>query len=86
MFARSDLGRSAPTPPSENRALGALILIVCIVILLIVALSADAAIFGPLNATDSATQTWQADHPALPPGHPTLPAPINPDRNNQSPV
>ena len=62
MFSRSDLGAPRPSQPSQSRLVGAVVLIVCIIALLVLALSADAAIFNPLNATDAVTQTWQAAH------------------------
>lgn len=62
MFSRSDLGAPRPSPPSQSRVIGAIVLIVCLVALLVLALGADAAIFIPLNATDAVTQTWQAAH------------------------
>lgn len=56
MFARSEF--SSPTkapPPYRNRAIGALALIIAIVVLAFLALSADATVFTPYNATHAAT-------------------------------
>ena len=94
MFARSSLGSGGGpghiTPPSEarDRLIGALVLITLIVLLIMAILGADATIFNPLNASESATQTYDAVHGngpgALPPGHPRiLPPTIVPDNSNQ---
>lgn len=68
MFAPSDF--KAPTPPrpplQQNRVIGALVLLVCIILCLALVLSADRAIFIPYNATHAITQTWQAQHPTTP--------------------
>jgi len=86
VFIRSDLGQPKKAPASpQNRVLGALVLLVAIVLLMAVALTADASIFAPLSAADSATQTMQAPQPLLPPGHPAIPRRPNPNFN-QSPV
>ena len=97
MFARSTLSVGGSpgqiTPPSEarDRLIGALVLITLIVLLIIAILGADAAIFNPLNASESATQTYDAAHGGgtrpgsgtLPPGHPRiLPPTIAPDNPN----
>ena len=64
MFARSDLGESPEPPaPYRSRAIGALVLLVCIALLVLMALSADTAIFIPYNATHAATETSAAKHP-----------------------
>ena len=98
MFARSTLGSSggsgAVPPPSEarDRLIGALVLLTLVVLLIIGILGADSAIFNPLNASESVTQTYDALHGrgtkpgpgTLPPGHPRiLPPTIVPDNSNQ---
>ncbi len=61
MFARSEFSSPQKTPPpTENRALGAIVLLTCIVILVFLVISADASLFTPYNATRAVTQTWQA--------------------------
>ena len=73
MFARSEF--SSPTkapPPYRNRAIGALALIIAIIVLAFLALSADATVFTPYNATHAATQTFEAQHTQTAvPLHPT---------------
>jgi hypothetical protein len=95
MFARSNLGDGGGIgqipPPSEarDRLIGALVLIALITLLILAILGADAAIFNPLNASDSATQTYDATHGGtghgtLPPGHPRiLPPTAIPQNANQ---
>ncbi len=96
MFARSDLGSlETPPPPHQNRAIGAVMLIVCVTVLVILAASTDAAIFIPYNATHAVTQTYEAAHPQthtptpIAPAAPTrsrprlFPTPNQPDPNVQ---
>ena len=88
MFIRSDLGQpKKTTAPAQNRVMGAVVLLIAIVLLMAVALTADASIFQPLSASDAATQTSQAQNPfVLPPGHPPIPNSQPDPNNNLSPV
>jgi hypothetical protein len=64
VFVPGDLGSTPPrTPLYNNRAFGALILLVAVIICLAIVLGLDAAVFVPHNATLAVTKTWQAQHP-----------------------
>ena len=68
MFATGDLQPPPPprTPWQDNRTIGMLVLLVCILLCLILVVGLDATVFIPFNATHSVTQTWEANHPTTP--------------------
>lgn len=68
MFAPGDFGNTPTRPPSiyHNRVIGALVLLVCAILCLILVFTLDQRVFIPYNATRAITQTWQAQHPTTP--------------------
>ena len=68
MFATGDFQTPPPPRPplQDNRAVGLLVLLVCILLCLILSVGFDTVVFIPLNATHAITQTWEALHPTTP--------------------
>jgi hypothetical protein len=50
----------------QDRLIGALVLLVCVILCLAVAIGMDAAVFVPYNATHAPTETWQARRTSTP--------------------
>jgi len=68
LFVTGDLQPPPPprTPLQDNRTVGLLVLLACILLCLVLVVGLDAAVFIPFNATHAPTQTWQALHPTSP--------------------
>jgi hypothetical protein len=68
VFAPSDFHPPRPARPPfmQDRLIGALVLLACIILCLVVVIGMDAAVFVPYNATHAPTETWQARHTATP--------------------
>jgi hypothetical protein len=82
MFVPADFGSGASAPPPfyRNRWIGAVVLVVCLVLLLMFAMGMDAAVFNPYNATHQLTLTAGAASETRAPGRFQTPVP----RDNQS--
>ncbi len=69
MFGPADFDR--PTPPRlpihQDRAIGAVVLVVAVIACLVLVLVLDSRVIMPYNATVAATQTWQAQNPSYTP-------------------
>jgi hypothetical protein len=66
VFSPADFSRPTPPPPRswlDNRAFGAALVLVAVVLLVVLTVSYDQAVFIPFNATHAVTQTWQAQQP-----------------------